>query len=144
MTKIWQLPAEALVVFRKNDPLRMAGATAFFTTFALPPILIILIQLFGLFLDPGKLSQHIFNSLALSLGNASVRQIRGTLQGFQRLARNGYITIGGFLFLVFVATTLFKVIKDSLNQLWNIRLNGEEKWIERLLPRIRSMIMILL
>jgi membrane protein len=33
--------------FRENDPLRMAGATAFFTTFALPAVLIILIQVFG-------------------------------------------------------------------------------------------------
>jgi len=30
-----------------NDPLRLGAATAFFTTFALPPILIILIQVMG-------------------------------------------------------------------------------------------------
>ena len=35
----------------KNDPLRLAGATAFFTTFALPPILLLLIQLLSLILD---------------------------------------------------------------------------------------------
>ena len=31
------------------------------------------------------------------------------------------IAIGGFIFLLFVATTLFKVIRDSLNQIWAIR-----------------------
>ncbi|RYF97179.1 MAG: YihY/virulence factor BrkB family protein, partial [Chitinophagaceae bacterium] len=31
---------QALVGFRQNEPLRLAGATAFFATFALPPILI--------------------------------------------------------------------------------------------------------
>ena len=36
---------------RNNDPLRLAGATAFFTTFALPAVLIILIQMFGIFLN---------------------------------------------------------------------------------------------
>ncbi|HEX8677422.1 MAG TPA: hypothetical protein VF700_09395, partial [Segetibacter sp.] len=33
--------------FQRNEPLRLAGATAFFTTFALPPILIILVQIIG-------------------------------------------------------------------------------------------------
>ena len=44
------LSGDALKELLKNDPLRMAGATAFFTTFALPPILVILIQSLGLFL----------------------------------------------------------------------------------------------
>ncbi|WP_133272802.1 hypothetical protein [Hymenobacter radiodurans] len=35
-----------------NDPLRLGAATAFFTTFALPPILIILIQVLGAFIRP--------------------------------------------------------------------------------------------
>ena len=39
----------ALIEFRHNDPLRMAGATAFFTTFALPPILFLITRLFGFF-----------------------------------------------------------------------------------------------
>ena len=99
----------------------MAGATAFFTSFSLPFILIILIQLFGLVLNPGKLSDHLFRSLSYILGHPGVRQIRDTLQGFQRLATNTYIAIGGFIFLLFVVTTLFKVIKDSINQLWEIQ-----------------------
>jgi len=47
----WQLIRQSFAEIKKNDPLRMAGATAFFTTFALPPILIILFQLFSLFLS---------------------------------------------------------------------------------------------
>ena len=42
----------ALALLRKNDPLRLAGATAFFTTFALPPIIFILAQLFRLVESP--------------------------------------------------------------------------------------------
>ena len=54
--------AKTYLVFKRNDPLRLAGATAFFTTFALPPILIILIQLFGLILNPAEVSTKIFCS----------------------------------------------------------------------------------
>lgn len=38
---------EAFLTLSKNDPLRLGAATAFFTIFALPPILIILSSLLG-------------------------------------------------------------------------------------------------
>jgi uncharacterized BrkB/YihY/UPF0761 family membrane protein len=139
----WQIPQKAFVLLRKNDPLRMAGATAFFTSFSLPFILIILIQLFGLVLNPGKLSDHLFRSLSYILGHPGVRQIRDTLQGFQRLATNAYIAVGGFIFLLFVVTTLFKVIKDSINQLWEVQIT-EGRLADTLLPRLRAILLILL
>jgi membrane protein len=110
-------------LLRSNDPLRLAAATAFFTTFALPAILIIFIQVFGLIIDPKILTDHLFDHLSLIVGEPSVQQIKGTLRGFRGLARNWFFTIGGFIFLVFVATTLFKVIRDSLNQLWSIKVH---------------------
>src|SRR5215217_5526417 len=102
----------------KNDPLRMAGATAFFTTFALPPILVILIQSLKLFLDPRTIRVELFKSLSDIVGPEAVRELIGVLKSLRRLAQNQYITLAGFIFLIFVATTLFKVIKSSLNQLW--------------------------
>src|ERR687883_311470 len=112
---------KSFIELGKNDPLRMAGATAFFTTFALPPILIILIQVLGLVFNPITIRQKLFERLAGMIGPESVQQVMDTLMAFRRLAQNWFITIGGFLFLLFVATTLFKVIKSSLNQVWKIK-----------------------
>ena len=102
----------------KNDPLRMAGATAFFTTFALPPILVIFIQLFKLILEPKMARKELFKSLSDIVGNETVGQLAGVLNAFRKIAQNWYISIGGFIFLIFVATTLFNIIKHSLNQVW--------------------------
>ncbi len=121
----------------------MAGATAFFTSFSLPFILIILIQLFGLVLNRGELSERLFRSLSHILGNPGVGQIRDTLQGFQKLATNTYIIVGGFIFLLFVVTTLFKVIKDSINQLWAVQTTGG-RLADTLLPRLRAIVLIVL
>lgn len=92
----------------KNDPLRMAGATAFFTTFALPPILIIIIQVLGLVFNPDKISQKLFEKLSDIVGTSSVHQIVETLTAFRKLAYNWFVTITGFIFLAFVATTLLR------------------------------------
>ena len=122
----------------------MAAATAFFATFALAPILIILIQILGLILDPQSISDHLFGHLAEIIGNESVGQIRQTLEGFKKLARNWYITIGGFIFLIFVATTLFSVIRNSLNQLWGIRPHGKRAFNVRILNRVKAFAVIMI
>src|SRR5687768_11665512 len=125
----------------KNDPLRMAGATAFFTTFALPPILVILIQIFKLVFEPRMIRAELFKTLSGMVGNETVRQVADVLLAFRQIAQNWYITIFGFVFLTFVATTLFSVIKRSINQLWKIRPH-QQKGIRRLRTRFHSILVI--
>jgi membrane protein len=50
----------------------------------------------------------------------------------------------GSLFLLFVATTLFKVIKDSLNQLWSVKVSQKKAFKNTLEKRVVSMVVILL
>jgi len=129
--------------FKRNEPLRLAGATAFFTTFALPPILIILVRVIGLVFTISNLRYKFFIHLSEMLGQQSAAQIRITILGFISLANNWVFAIGGFIFLMFVATTLFKVIKDSLNQLWNVRPAGKQTFKLQLQSRLVSLIIIL-
>ncbi|MFL5809991.1 MAG: YihY/virulence factor BrkB family protein [Flavisolibacter sp.] len=128
----------------KNDPLRMAGATAFFTTFALPPILVILIQAFKFLIGSRNIRVELFKSLSNIVGPEAVRQITGVLQSMRKLAQNWYITIGGFIFLLFVATTLFRVIKDSLNQVWKIRPKDKVGVIKNMTGRVKAILIILI
>lgn len=133
----------AVKLFIKNDPLRMAGATAFFTMFALPPILIILVQVFSLFIDPQTIRQELFSGLSEIFGKEAVRLIITVIKGFNKLTYNWAATIFGFLFLTFVATTLFKVIKSSLNQIWDLPARKHQKAITTLGSRLQSLVVIL-
>jgi membrane protein len=142
--KILTLLRKALEEFRKNDPLRMAGATAFFTTFALPAVLIILIQVFGLVLSPRFLSRQLFHSLGDLLGKNTAEELHQTLYHVRHLINNWFEASLGFLFLIFVATTLLKVIKDSLNQLWSIRVVKKQGIQFRLVNRAKSFVVILI
>jgi membrane protein len=130
--------------FQKNDPLRMAAATAFFTTFALPAILLILIQVFGLVVGRRIIGRNLFTGLSDVLGSDTVNEIRAMLRNVRQLTQSRYIALALFIFLLFVATTLFKVIKDSLNQLWDIRLKGRTSIKLQLKQRGKSFIAILL
>lgn len=130
--------------FKRNEPLRLAGATAFFTTFALPPILIILVQIIGLVFEIHNLRDKFFVRLAQVLGRESAAQVRVTFLGFTSLAKNWFLVGAGFIFLMFVATTLFKVIQDSINQLWNVKGTSQQPFKLKLEKRAVSLIIILL
>ncbi len=135
---------QAFGLFQKNDPLRLAGATAFFTNFALPPILIILIRLFGMFTNKQLLVIHIFERLSNILDEESINQIRSTLRNIRGINQPWYITLISFIFFLFVATTLFNVIKNSLEQIWNIGYKEKKGILTTLRSRAISFIIILL
>lgn len=142
--KIFLLLKAAFRNLNANDPLRLAAATAFFTTFALPPILIIVVQIFGMLFEIENLSEQFFERIADVLGTESSSTIKQIFTGFLAKAQNWWITIGGFVFLIFVATTLFKVIKDSLNQLWDIQEEQNNSLRVRLEKRAIGIVVILL
>ena len=127
---------------KTNDPLRMAGATSFFATFALAPILVILIQVLRLVLDPKLVRTQLFKTLSQILGQEAVEQLIGVLQNLRSLAHNWYITLGGFIFILFVATTMFRIIKDSLNQLWKVRPHYDKMLKAR--SRLQAILVILI
>ena len=134
----------AFAIFQQNDPLRLAGATAFFTNFALPPILIILIRLFGMFTDRRTLVTNIFDRLANILDDNSITQIRNTLRNIRGINQAWYVTLLSFVFFLFVATTLFNVIKNSLEQIWTIGTEQGKGIIRTLQSRAISVTIILL
>jgi membrane protein len=137
-----RLLVRSFKVMRANDPLRMAGATAFFTTFALPPILIILVQLFSIFFNRRMVNTELIAVVSDTLGKEVAAQIRLTTRGFRGLTHNWFLAMVGFLFLLFVATTLFSVIKNTFNDIWNIQVKEKPGVLFRLGMRARSLAVI--
>jgi membrane protein len=127
-----------------NNPLRMAAATAFFATFALPPVLIILMQTFGLFYNMPAVKEHVFDQLVSVLGRESSVNVYEILDQFQQLAYNRLAAVSGFVFLLFVATTLFNVVRKSVNEIWCIKVKQHASIAFHLKLRMKSLIVIFL
>jgi membrane protein len=144
LKELGKILAVSFSEFQRNEPLRLAGATAFFTTFALPPILIILVQIIGTVFRIENLREKFFVQLAGIVGKQGAAQVKVSFSGFTSLAENRMITAAGFIFLMFIATTLFKVIKDSLNQLWNVKIATDKPFKAKVEKRAVSMVVIIL
>jgi membrane protein len=140
---IFQIFTEAAVLLMRNNPLRMAAATAFFTTFALPPILIIIFQVSRLFMGQGLIGPKLRTELSAALGPEAVEQILNIAKAMRNITDNWLIAAGGFVFLMFVATTLFKIIRDSISELWCINIVAKKKFKYNMSARAASLVIIL-
>lgn len=111
----------AFILLRKNDPLILASATAFFATFSLPPIIVILVSVLGLYFKSEHIRQRLFDKLTSMLGGQTTGEIEKIVHNFMKLEGNAWVTAAGFLFLLFVATTLLSIVRKAIHQLWHIR-----------------------
>ena len=105
----------------QNDPLRLGAATAFFTSFALPPILIILIALLSSLYPSSMVRVLLLGKVSNLVGAPAAGLVSQIVMNVADPRRSRLVTVVGFAFLLFVATTLFTIIQHSLNQLWQIR-----------------------
>lgn len=137
--KVWLVMQSAFTNFKQNDPLRIAAATAFFATFAIPAILVVILQIFGFFLNRRKFGGNIIDKLSDLIGDDSASEIRRILVNMLRIGETWYITLLVFLFLIFVSTTLFLIIRNSINQLWQIRVKEHPGVYFHIRQRLRSL-----
>ena len=129
---------KAFTNLKANDPIRMAAATAFFTFFALPPIAIILSHLYGGLLlgDTEWISGQLFRKMAELVGRPSARELKHISVQLQQPKNSPIAAIISLLVLFLASTTLFIIIKNSLNQLWNVRVSARGKWWLFLLDKL--------
>lgn len=77
------------------------------------------------------------------LGRDAVVQMIGVIDGFRQIADSWMIAGAGLIFLMLVATTLFKVIQSSLNEVWMIRKSGKKRFKMALVMRLKSLLLII-
>lgn len=112
---------EAFFLLKRKDPLVLSSSTAFFATFSLSPILIIMVSIFGLYSGSDRINHQLFRLIGSTVGSETAREIESIVNNFMAIESNWLITIAGFGFFVFVATTLLGIIKNAIQKIWHIR-----------------------
>ncbi len=141
-----QLPAlllDALKDLRRHNPLQLAASTSFFSLFALCPILLLVINVLGLFVRPELLSGELFDTLSSLFGQKTADALRAVLNNFSQLADNIWASVIAFVFFIFVATTLLGLVRSSINILWEVQVKPGKMWRRMFLFRAISFAVVL-
>jgi membrane protein len=136
---------ETISEFLEDDCMRLAAALSYYTVFALPPLLILILLLVGALVDPAAIQGRIEGQFRELLGAGGAEQVRTMIEQAQRPDfRRPLTAILGLGLLLFGATGAFVQLQQALNKAWGVRPDPERGGLRTfLLKRALSAGMIL-
>lgn len=107
--------------FLRHGALRVAAALSYYTVFALPPLLVLLITLAGMIWEPADVHGSIEGQIRALLGPQGATGIREMLANASAPGRGGVLpTVLSIGALLFGATGAFSQLQSALNMTWNV------------------------
>lgn len=129
--------------YQKDDPVKLAGTTAFFTIFAIAPIFIIITAVIGFVIGEDTISDRIYEELNSLIGKEGTGFVATIVENFRETDRNILGTIIGVSVFLIASTTFFTILQNSLNHIWRVRAKPKSNIIKALKDRLLSFGLIL-
>lgn len=142
---LFQITKAAFKDFGEDEASVRAAALAYYTVFALPPLLILLITIAGLVWDPQDVQRAMESQFAGMMGQSGAQQIHTMIAQADRPGSGGlFATLASVAGLLFGATGALIQLQGALNRAWEVKPDPEEGGVMRfLLKRILSLGMLL-
>ncbi len=134
---------ESVRKYQRDDPIKLAGTTAYFVVFAVAPILIIITAVFGLVVDAQTVSVRLYEEIAAHIGTQAAEFVQTLVESFRDVDRGLAGTIVGIAVFLFSSTTFFSVLQKNLNFIWRVRAKPKSNLLNTLRDRLLSFGLIL-
>lgn len=143
MKKIWDFLGELVNAYIEDDGFTKGAALAYYTTFSLAPILIIIITVAGWFFGREAISGEVYQQLDELLGPDAAASIQEIVKSSYLATDSLWTTVLGVGTLIFGATGAFNQLKLSLDQIWEIESKPKNNVVGFLKARLAAFSMVL-
>ena len=140
--KIGYLLKETFNGFIDDNAIKLSAALSYYTVFSLPPLLIIIMTLSGIFFGAEAVRGEIFGQINGLVGNDAALQIQETIKNVELSNSSSFAQTIGIIILVIGASGVFAEIQDSINYIWGIKAKPKRGFIKYLYNRLMSFSMI--
>ena len=127
----------------KANIAKYSASLAYYTILALAPLLIIILNIFGIIFGREAVSGELYGQIKELVGDDAALQIQHTIQNIHLDKHNFFATMAGIVILLISATGIFNEMQDSLNRVWGLRLKAKKVWWKILIDRLISFSLIL-
>lgn len=141
-SKTWFVLKNTFLEFNDDNAIKLSAALAYYTIFALPPLLIIIITICGVFFGEEAVTGELYGQINGLVGNGAASQIQEAIKNVQLSGDNVFATVFGVVMLLIGASGVFAEIQSSINFIWGLRAKpdkGVKKFIQN---RLMSFSMI--
>jgi membrane protein len=122
----------------KDDALRLSASLAFFSLFALAPILLVAIAIAGAFFGVDAVRHQIVGQLQQLVGPQGAQTVESMLASAWRHSGGTLATVIGTATFLLGATGAFLELQTALNQIWRVEPKPGAAIKEFVLNRVRS------
>ncbi|MBA3345464.1 MAG: YihY/virulence factor BrkB family protein [Gemmatimonadales bacterium] len=131
--------------FIEDDCPTMAAALSYYTVFALPPLLLLILLLVGTVLDPREVEVALEGQAGSFLGPSGREQVKTIVESANQPGAGGLLpTILGIAGLVLGATGVFGQLQAALNKAWEVEPDPQQGGIKNFIfKRVFSFGMVL-
>ncbi len=129
--------------FMEDNVTKLSASLAYYTIFALTPLLLIIIASASLFfgdkLNPGN---ELFEQINNYIGEAATRQLQSFVVNANLSGKSTFGLLVGIGTLVIGSTAIFIEIQDSINLIWEVKAIPKKGWLKMLVNRLLSFSLI--
>ena len=138
----WHLLRETFLEFLDNNSFDRGAALAYYTIFALPPILIIIINSAGALFGKKAVSGQIYYEIKELIGSEGALEVQTMVEKVSQSSELTFTTVIGVITLLLAATALFISMQDALNNIWGVKPKPRNQYFKLILDRVLSFAMI--
>lgn len=129
--------------FMDDRGLKLSAALAYYTVFALAPLLMLVISLISIFLGQDAIENNIYPQIKSYVGSSAALQIQEMIKSVSLSGKTGVAVVTSVVTLIIGATSVFMEIQDSLNLIWRVKAKPKKGWLKMITNRLISFSMVI-
>ncbi|NLG96645.1 MAG: YihY/virulence factor BrkB family protein [Chloroflexi bacterium] len=119
---LWGMLKETFKEWNEDKAPRLAAALAYYTIFAIAPLLLIIISIAGFVIgNNATVQQQILQQVEATVGPQGAQAVQTIIENASRPGAGIIATIIGVVTLLVGATGLFGQLQGSLNTIWDVK-----------------------
>jgi membrane protein len=135
---IYRLFRQALWAWWEDNALRLGASLAYYTLFAIAPVLLVAIAIAGFVFGPEAVRGEIVGQMQGLVGRDGAEAVQALLEGASRRQSGVLATIVGSVTFIFAATGAFLELQTVLDTIWRVKPRPELNLQAFVTDRLRS------
>lgn len=139
--RIRHLPSlvkETVISWNRDDPWRLSAIIAYYATFSLPGILVIIINVVGYIWGTDIVEGKVYYEIENTMGTTTANGVQSIFESAREQGQSLVSTLISIGALIFGATGVFYHLQISINKVWGIHPDPKSEILRYLIDRVRS------
>lgn len=142
LKKVFELLKKSVFDFLDDNAMKFSAALSYYTIFALPPLMILIISASSFFVEQNDVANFFYDQLTDLVGPIATEEVKGAMANVQLSKKGNIATIIGVAMLLFSASGVFAEIQSSINYIWGIAAKPDKSIVRLVKNRLLSFAMI--